>query len=116
MELNKYLNIINSYEPLFDWVTKNQYDLLYYNPETRKFDFKKKNTSKDLEVLSRLSHAFFTWLETDINFPDVIKAKHAANTIKGIYDAEKDLLSDEAKEKYYISVLEYEEKLNNKGR
>ena len=103
VNFNKELEpIINLNEDLVTWFERNQEYMAYFeftNPGCNHFE--KRIVHDDVRVLGILSNACLTCLNAkDVSNEE--KVDNAINSIKSIYDKEKDNLSEIAKRKYNI--------------
>lgn len=110
-------DIINTCEPLADWFERNQEEMAYFELTHKGCTYLEKSTmaSSDIKTLGRMANAALMWLEspnTEISPEE--KAINASFAIADIYDERKELLTDVARQKYYISVDDLQ-KNNDQG-
>lgn len=116
--------IINLCAPLADWFSRNQETMAYF--EMTHYGCLQFNNShmvnEDVVALEKMANASLAWLETPkklIISPEE-KATNAAFAIAMVYEDEKEKISEEARNQYYIDVQglladETEEKSSGRG-
>ncbi len=112
---------INLCQPLADWFERNQETMAYFEL-THKGCLHFENSPMapaDVKALGRMANAGLTWLEAPetSNVSPEEKAINAAVSIAGVYEEEKERLSENAKVQYYLNVEELQkDDSQEKGR
>ena len=112
MELSENFNrkivpLVNSSETLSDWFERNEEIMSYYEmTHAGCLHFEGTSASNDVKVLGRMANGCLTCLETQNGISDEEKVKNAILSMAEVYERDKELLSDGAKESYYIDPQE----------
>lgn len=103
-------SIINSYEPLADWFERNQNSMVYYElTKPNCLHLEDMATRYDTIVLGRMANAALSSLSIDTQESKEKRAYAAALAINDVYAREENQLSESAKIKYRIEIVELEE-------
>ena len=116
---SKLAPLINSSEALADWFEKNQETMAYLeltHPNCLHFE-DNSMASTDTKVLGRMANTCLVWLETTLpNYSNEEKVENAVLSMADIYFENYKDISQNAKEKYFISTHEYIKEENQKCR
>ena len=116
MEINcnfnkSYERIVNAYEPLASWFERNQETMAYFEfTHAGCTHFENTLANNDVIVLGRMADAAFICMDSKKSISSEDKAKLAAMAIATVYQNDSELLSDTAKELYYIDAQTLEDK------
>ena len=110
---NSLEEIINLNPQLADWFERNQETMAYFEMTQAGCLHFENNffAHPDIVALGRMTNASLYYLESKRILLNSAKAKLAAIAVSNVYEREKERMSDEAKELYYIDYP----KSNNKS-
>lgn len=102
----KIESIILLSEPLTDWFERNQETMAYFElTHMGCLHFEESAmVSNDIRVLGRMANHALTWLEGNYALTQMERAEGATSAIAGLYELEKDGLTEQAKKLYAIDV------------